>query len=68
MADKGLGAALLMAKLQATIRALAPITRSLSDLGARLNEIFYTMAFIMKKDLEQRKIAMTLILALILPL
>lgn len=40
VAGKGLGAALLMAKLQATIRALAPISTSLMDLGAQLNHIF----------------------------
>ncbi len=39
VAGKGLAAALLMAKLQATLRALAPEIRSLGDLGAALNEI-----------------------------
>lgn len=39
VAGKGLGAALLMAKLQATLRALAPDVRSVSELGNRLNEI-----------------------------
>lgn len=39
VAGKGLSAALMMAKLQATLRALAPITGSLSDLGKQLNEI-----------------------------
>ncbi|MCZ6704338.1 MAG: PP2C family protein-serine/threonine phosphatase [Bacteroidetes bacterium] len=39
VAGKGLPAALMMAKLQATLRALAPITGSLSDLGRQLNEI-----------------------------
>ena len=39
VAGKGLGAALLMAKLQATLRALAPECRSLAELGARLNAI-----------------------------
>ncbi len=39
VAGKGLPAALMMAKLQATIRALAPITGSLSELGRQLNEI-----------------------------
>src|SRR5262245_9302185 len=38
VAGKGLGAALLTAKLQATLRALVPGSRSLSDLGARLND------------------------------
>jgi len=38
---KGLGAALLMAKLQATLRALAPNCRSLSELGNNINKIFY---------------------------
>jgi len=40
IAGKGLGAALLMAKLQSTLRALGPYFPSLSDLGKRLNEIF----------------------------
>lgn len=40
VAGKGLGAALLMAKLQATLRALAPTFHSLAELGARMNEIF----------------------------
>jgi hypothetical protein len=39
VAGKGLGAALLMAKLQATLRALAPECVDLADLGARLNTI-----------------------------
>ncbi len=39
VAGKGLGAALLMAKLQATLRALAPECRDLGDLGTRLNVI-----------------------------
>jgi len=39
VAGKGLGAALLMAKLQATLRALAPNYQSLSELGAHVNEI-----------------------------
>ncbi len=41
VAGKGLGAALLMAKLQATVRALAPETGSLTELGGRLNAIFH---------------------------
>lgn len=41
VAGKGLGAALFMAKLQATLRALAPDFRSMSGLGAKLNQIFY---------------------------
>jgi sigma-B regulation protein RsbU (phosphoserine phosphatase) len=40
VAGKGLSAALLMAKLQATIQALAPDTPSLSRLGQNLNRIF----------------------------
>lgn len=40
VAGKGLGAALLMAKLQATLRALAPEAGDLRDLGQRLNTIF----------------------------
>jgi sigma-B regulation protein RsbU (phosphoserine phosphatase) len=39
VAGKGLGAALLMAKLQATLRATAPEARSLAELGGRLNAI-----------------------------
>lgn len=39
VAGKGLAAALLMAKLQATLRALAPDIGSLADLGAALNQI-----------------------------
>jgi len=38
---KGLGAALFMAKLQATLRALAPDYDSLSDFGKKINQIFY---------------------------
>lgn len=41
VAGKGLGAALLSAKLQATIRALVPDAVSLEDLAARVNTIFY---------------------------
>ena len=40
VAGKGLGAALFMAKLQATIRALAPARTSVSNLGTQLSEIF----------------------------
>ncbi len=40
IAGKGLGAALLMSKLQSTLRALAPYFTSLTELGTRLNEIF----------------------------
>jgi hypothetical protein len=39
VAGKGLPAALMMAKLQATLRALSPVTDSLSELGSRLNRI-----------------------------
>lgn len=41
VAGKGLSAALLMAKLQATVRALAPNFQSLSELGKKINEIFF---------------------------
>lgn len=41
VAGKGLGAALLMAKLQATLRALAPNFDSLAELGAQINAILY---------------------------
>lgn len=40
VAGKGLGAALLTAKLQATIRAIAPASKALSKLGEALNTIF----------------------------
>lgn len=40
IAGKGLRAALLTAKLQATIRALVPDVASLTELGAKLNFIF----------------------------
>lgn len=40
VAGKGLGAALLMAKLQSTLRALAPDSGSLAELGSRMNAIF----------------------------
>ncbi|MBN2091385.1 serine/threonine-protein phosphatase [candidate division KSB1 bacterium] len=40
VAGKGLGAALLMSKLQATLRALAPNARSLAELGVQMNAIF----------------------------
>ena len=40
VAGKGLGAALVMAKLQATIRSIAPNYKSLDELGAELNKIF----------------------------
>jgi len=40
VAGKGLGAALLSAKLQATLRALVPEAASLDDLGHRTNAIF----------------------------
>lgn len=40
VAGKGLGAAMYMAKLQATIRALAPSSESLSELASEINSIF----------------------------
>jgi serine phosphatase RsbU (regulator of sigma subunit) len=40
VAGKGLRAALLMAKLQATVRALAEDTPSLNDLATKVNRIF----------------------------
>lgn len=39
VSGKGLGAALLAAKLQATLRALAPDSPSLDELGERMNSI-----------------------------
>ncbi len=41
VAGKGLPAALFMAKLQATVRALVPDCAGIRDLGIRLNRIFY---------------------------
>ena len=41
VAGKGLPAALLMAKLQATLRAVAPDFAGLDKLAAKLNKIFY---------------------------
>ncbi|HVP57924.1 MAG TPA: PP2C family protein-serine/threonine phosphatase [bacterium] len=41
VSGKGLGAALLMAKLQATQRALSDYAASLSELGSRLNRILW---------------------------
>jgi serine phosphatase RsbU (regulator of sigma subunit) len=41
VAGKGLKAALLTSKLQATIRALATEINSLADLGKKINEIFH---------------------------
>jgi sigma-B regulation protein RsbU (phosphoserine phosphatase) len=41
VAGKGLGAALLSAKLQATLRALLPITASLEDLAFQVNRILH---------------------------
>jgi hypothetical protein len=40
VAGKGLGAALVMAKLQSTIRAIAPSREHLAELGAEVNGIF----------------------------
>ena len=40
ISDKGLGAALLMAKLQATLRALAPECSDPADLGQKMNHIY----------------------------
>jgi phosphoserine phosphatase RsbU/P len=41
VSGKGLGAALLMAKLQATLRALVPASASLDELGSRANDILH---------------------------
>lgn len=41
VSGKGLPAALFMAKLQATIRALAPAHESLAALGGEINQIFW---------------------------
>ncbi|MFQ5571637.1 MAG: PP2C family protein-serine/threonine phosphatase [Rhodothermales bacterium] len=40
VAGKGLGAAMFMAKLQSTLRAIAPNFESLAALGAQVNAIF----------------------------
>ncbi len=42
VSGKGLGAALLMAKLQATIHALVPDAKLLDQLAVKINEIFYS--------------------------
>lgn len=39
VAGKGLGSALYMSKLQATLRALAPLSDDLADLGLKMNHI-----------------------------
>ncbi len=41
VAGKGLGAALLMSKLQSTLRALAQDFNNLEDLGSKINKIFH---------------------------
>ena len=41
VAGKGLGAALLMSKLQSTLRALARDIKNLEDLGRKINQIFH---------------------------
>jgi phosphoserine phosphatase RsbU/P len=41
VSGKGLSAALLTAKLQSTLRAIAPDVNSLSELGTKINKIFY---------------------------
>ena len=41
VAGKGLQAALMTSKLQATIRALATEINSLSDFGKKINKIFH---------------------------
>ena len=41
VSGKGLGAALLMAKLQTIIRAFAPDYKSISELGEKINNAFY---------------------------
>jgi len=41
VSGKGLGAALLMAKLQATIKAIIPDYQSLGELAGKINNIFY---------------------------
>lgn len=40
VAGRGLGAATLMAKLQATLRAIAPDSGSLAEMAERINRIF----------------------------
>ena len=41
VAGKGLGAALLMAKLQSTLRAIVQDFKNLEDLGSKINQIFH---------------------------
>jgi hypothetical protein len=41
VAGKGMGAALLMAKLQSTLRAIAQDFKSLEELGNKINKIFH---------------------------
>ena len=41
VAGKGLGAALLMSKLQSTLRALAQGINNLENLGSKINQIFH---------------------------
>lgn len=41
VAGKGLSAALLMARIQSTLRALAPGFDSIAELGSQMNRIFY---------------------------
>ncbi|GAB4379623.1 MAG: hypothetical protein Kow0042_29190 [Calditrichia bacterium] len=41
VAGKGLGAALFMARLHATLHALLPDFQSLAELGSKINQIFY---------------------------
>jgi len=41
VAGKGLGAALIAAKLQATLRAIAPLTKSLGKLATETNKILF---------------------------
>jgi sigma-B regulation protein RsbU (phosphoserine phosphatase) len=41
VAGKGMGAALLMAKLQATLRALVPDLADMQELGSRLNALLH---------------------------
>ncbi len=65
IAGKGLSAALILAKLQATLRALAPDFYSLADFGNKVNQIFFrdgikrsfASLFYMKIDTDKNSIS-----------
>lgn len=73
VSGKGLSAALLMAKLQATIRALAEKSSNLSELSTEINSIFYRdsskkiFASLIHLELEKNKDEINLVNAGHLP-